>query len=161
MLKYETKAELLEAFNKLPEKQQAKIIHIRNWTQKFPRGFRPSNTTGKLEKNCFVCDATHELQPHHITYTPIEDWITVCNRCHCFIHEKHIRYRDTLEDKIARIEVHRRVFNPTIEEIRERFKFTSRCGKGACKKCGLNCELRRQYVKVIKHDIAAKRGCTT
>jgi hypothetical protein len=158
MLKHESKAELIEAFKQLPEKQQAKIIHIRNWTQKFPKGFTLKHYP-KLERNCFVCDSSEMLQPHHITYTPKEDWITVCNRCHSFIHEKHIRYKDTPEDKATRIEIHRRITNPTIEEIRERFKFTNRCGKGKCKSCNLNCRLRRDYIKVIKHDMTVKRGC--
>jgi hypothetical protein len=164
MSQYETKKQLLIEFTKIPQEQQSKINHIKNWTQKLPPGFRSKNNY-KLENNCFVCSTTEKLQPHHITYTPIEDYITVCNRCHSFIHEKHIRYKDTKRDKELRQQSYNRIYHPTIEDKRYRFKYTTRCRLGTCRKCSINCKVRKDYIDVIKTDILTKRtqlkrGCT-
>ncbi|KKK61540.1 hypothetical protein LCGC14_3013320 [marine sediment metagenome] len=49
-----------------------------------------------LERDDFTCQSAGEkqsLQVHHITYEnlfnePLEDLITLCNRCHCIVHKK-------------------------------------------------------------------------
>ena len=152
-----SKAAILENFLKLPIEQQNKITHIREWTQKLPKGFS-SVLKITLEKNCFICKSNRELQPHHITYTPIEEAITVCNTCHSYIHEKKINYKRTIEQIESSRQIREHILHPTIEDKRERFKFTNRCGMGKCRTCSLNCKMRQDYIDVIKADMIKKRG---
>ena len=153
---YETKTELLENFKTIPVDQQNKIIHIRDWTQKCPKNFYPKKSYN-LESNCFVCTSINELQPHHLTYVPVEEFLTVCNGCHSFVHEKHIRYKVTIEERKIHALFLERFNNPTVEDKEYQFKHTHRCKWGKCSECNRVCLLRKRKIEAIKFRIEENR----